>query len=53
MKNLAAFNFNKQAIEKFATLKPIDKDNLAIDQAIKEWGPAVKKRLPSIRGKLL
>jgi hypothetical protein len=32
---------------------PLDVNNLSIDTAINEWGPKVKERLPSMRGKLL
>jgi thiamine kinase-like enzyme len=32
---------------------PLDVNNLSIDTAINEWGPKVKDRLPSMRGKLL
>jgi hypothetical protein len=35
------------------TYKPLDTASIEVDVAIKEWAPAVKKRLPSIRGKLL
>lgn len=53
MQKLVAFNFNKGAISRLKDKYPIDKDNLCLDQYIKEWAPAVKKRLPSFRGKLL
>lgn len=50
---LVDFNFNKDCVAKIAAHRPLDNQNLAIDVAIKEWGPAVKARLPSMRGKLL
>ena len=53
MQKLVAFNFNKGTIERLKETYPIDKDNLCLDQSLKVWGPAVKKRLPSLRGKLL
>lgn len=53
MQKLVAFNFNKGAIARLKEKYPINKDKLSLDQIIKEWGPAVKKRLPSFRGKLL
>lgn len=48
-----AFNFNRDAIDRLLAYKPLDTSRLELDVALKDWAPIVKKRLPSIRGKLL
>lgn len=53
IKEITKFNFNKATIERLNDLKPLDLNHLEVDIAFKEWAPTVKKRLPSIRGKLL
>ena len=34
-------------------LYPLNSNELGIDKAINEWGPNVREKLPSIRGRLL
>ena len=48
--SLAAKEFykfhNKSGIaEKISTFSPLDKNNLGIDKAINEWGPAVETKI--------
>ena len=52
-KAIYQFNFNQPAIDQLNKLIPLDVNNLCIDTAINEWGPKLKERLPSMRGKLL
>ena len=47
------FNFNEMAIQLLKEIKPIDIKNLEVDTSINKWAPALKDRLPSMRGKLL
>ena len=50
MRSLCDFNFNRDAREK---MPKMDASKLVLDQCIDEWCPAVKARLPKIRGRLL
>ena len=47
------FNFNEVATAELHAYTPLDPKNFVIDTALQTWAPNAKKRLPSIRGKLL
>lgn len=52
-KAIYQFHFDQPAVEQLKQLIPLDVNKLAIDTAINNWGPMLKERLPSMRGKLL
>ena len=45
------FKFKSGVAEKLQVIKPLDKQNLAIDQIITEWGTASLERIAKIRSK--
>lgn len=47
------FNFNETLQTELAKILPLDRENLFADVAANKWGPEVKERFPSMRGKLL
>ncbi len=52
-KKFYEFNNNETLQKCFSEIIPKDPNNLSVDIAIFKWGPELKERLPSIRGRLL
>jgi hypothetical protein len=53
MKALVCLHFNRDANTKLTSYKPLDVNNLIIDDPIKKWAPIVQAKLPTIRAQLL
>ena len=45
--------FNKEIRDKYEKMLPINPNYMAIDEAIKVWGPSLEKKLPMIKETLM
>ena len=52
VKAIFDMHHNSGVAEAIQSYKPLDKNNLGIDIAINEWGPACIQRIAKIRAKL-